>query len=390
MDRSDDINLPAATPWLSEAGAREIAQALDGQVYFVGGCVRDALLGLGGADVDMSSPLRPEVVTQRAQAAGLKVVPTGIDHGTVTVVAEGKGYEITTFRRDVETDGRRAVVSFSDNMAEDARRRDFTLNALYATPQGRVLDPLGRGVQDCLNRRILFIEDAATRIREDYLRILRFFRFHATYADPEAGFDTDALDAIARNTAGLETLSAERIGAEMKKLLSAPDPSRAVAAMRQTGCLMAVLPGSDDRYLGAVVHCEDILGLTPDPMLRLAGLGGAEAAARFRLSRAEARQLQDLTDAAYGALPLSEVAYRKGCSIARGAAVLRAAHAQAPPDLAVLARIDAAGSAVFPVTARDLMPALSGKALGAELDRLERLWIASDFTLSHEDLLTGR
>jgi poly(A) polymerase/tRNA nucleotidyltransferase (CCA-adding enzyme) len=387
MDRPDDVTLSETTAWLADKHAQAIAAALGGAVYFVGGCVRDALLGLGRADVDMATPLRPETVTAHAEAAGFKVVPTGIEHGTVTVVAGGTGYEITSFRRDVQTDGRRAVVAFSEDIAEDARRRDFTLNALYATPRGLVLDPLGTGIADCLDRRIRFIEDADRRIREDYLRILRYFRFHATYAKPQAGFDADALDAIARNTAGLETLSAERVGAEMTRLLAAADPAPAVAAMRQTGCLARVLPGSDDRYLAPVVHNADALSMAPDPILRLAALGGEDAATRFRLSRLAARRLRDLQAAASSAQSLAELAYREGAEIALGAAVLRAAFSETVPDPSVRPEIEAAARAKFPVTAKDLMPAFSGKALGEELARLEARWIASGFALSREDLM---
>jgi poly(A) polymerase/tRNA nucleotidyltransferase (CCA-adding enzyme) len=390
MDGPNDISLPPATPWLSDKATRAICAALGGQIYFVGGCVRDALLHQAGSDVDMATPLRPEQVTDKASANGFKVVPTGLAHGTVTIVAHGLGYEVTTFRRDVETDGRRAVVAFSEDMRDDARRRDFTLNALYATPEGHVIDPLGDGIRDCLDRRIRFIEDADTRIREDYLRILRYFRFHATYAAANAGFDPDALNAIAANSAGLETLSAERIGTEMLKLLSAADPAPAIAAMRQTGCLLRVLPGADDRYLGPVVHIAAEAAMPIDGMLRLAALGGDAPADRLRLSRENAKRLRRLSDAGYGATPLAEIAYRDGVDVARGAAVLRAALSEKPLTANTLAQIDAAGKARFPITAGDLMDEFSGKALGDELARLEALWIGSGFTLSRQDLLSGR
>lgn len=389
MDRSNDITLPADTPWLHDADAQAVCRALQAhgdRVFFVGGCVRDALLGLGGADVDLSTALLPAEVTERAQEASLKAVPTGIEHGTVTVVSGGKGFEVTTFRRDVETDGRRAVVSFSTDIAEDARRRDFTMNALYATPEGVVVDPLG-GVQDCLQRRIRFIEDADQRIREDFLRILRYFRFHAWYAHPDAGFDEDILAAIAENTPGLETLSVERIGIEMLKLLSAPNPAPALAAMRHTGCLQRILPGADDRWLGPVVDLEAKLGDAPDPILRLAALGGDAPAERWRLSRANARRLHDFVDAGYGALPLPEVAYRKGETVARGAAVLRAAlsdNALCDDDLKV---IHSAAQARFPIKAADLQPTFEGPALGRKLAELEARWIASDFNLTRKELL---
>ncbi|MEM1351845.1 MAG: CCA tRNA nucleotidyltransferase [Pseudomonadota bacterium] len=391
MDRPDDIMLPARTTWLSDAAVQSVCGAVGSggdPVYFVGGCVRDALLGVEGSDVDLSTPLHPEEVTARAEAAGLKVVHTGIEHGTVTVVADGKGYEVTSFRRDVQTDGRRAVVAFSADIAEDARRRDFTLNALYATPEGQVLDPLG-GLPDCLNRRIRFIEDAATRIREDYLRILRFFRFHAWYAETDAGFDPDALDAIAANADGLETLSAERVGSEIIKLLGAPDPAPAMAVMRQTGCLVRILPGSDDRFLAPVIYLETMVGLVPDPLLRLAALGGTDLAKRLRLSRAQAQRLEAFMAVAYSATPLAELSYRQGADIALAAAVLRAAMGEREVATSEIGSINHAAHQAFPVTAADLMPDYQGRNLGDKLNQLEQRWIASGFTLTREDLVTG-
>ena len=383
--------LPVSTAWLKDADTRAVYDALasdGGSAFFVGGCVRDALLGVPGADVDLSTPWEPQDVIRLAKAAGLKAVPTGIDHGTITVVSGGHGFEVTTFRRDVETDGRRAVVAYSTNIADDARRRDFTLNALYATIDGRVVDPLG-GVADCLNRRIRFIEDAGQRIQEDYLRILRYFRFHAWYSDPAAGFDPDALDAISANSDGLETLSAERVGSEMLRLLAAPDPTPAIAVMRQTGCLPRILPGSDDRLLGPVVHLGASIGAPIDSIVRLAAFGGEDVADRLRLSRADARHLNDITQAAYGPQPLAEVAYRKGSDVARAASMIRAALAQMPVNATDLEAITTATKAEFPVTAADLMPEYQGTALGEKLAKLEARWIESGFTLTREDLVTS-
>lgn len=365
----------------------EVLRAEGDQVYLVGGCVRDAILGIPGSDVDMATPLPPEAVTRLAEAAGLKVVPTGIEHGTVTVVAGHTGFEVTTFRKDVATDGRRAVVAFSTDIAEDARRRDFTLNALYATPEGRIIDPLG-GLEDCLARRIRFVGHARDRICEDYLRILRFFRFHAWYADPESGFDSDALDAIAANTKGLETLSAERVGQEMRRLLAAPDPSPALATMQRTGVLPRLLPGGDITLLGPALQIEAHLTLTPDWRMRLAALGGLDVAERLRLSSKDARHLTTLREAMSGGLPVSEIAYRSGYDLAAQTLVLRSALANHLPDPSALTPLKTAAQAQFPVRAKDFMPGLSGRALGAHLADLEQRWIASDFTLTREELMT--
>ena len=384
------MNLPADTAWLADPDAQAVCCAIEAggaHIYFVGGCVRDAVLGIAGSDTDLSTDAIPSEVTRLAKAAGFKVVPTGLDHGTVTIVAGGKGFEVTTFRRDVATDGRHADVLFSTDISEDARRRDFTMNALYATSSGKIIDPLN-GLDDCINRKLRFIEDAATRIHEDYLRILRFFRFHAWYVPAGDGFDADALDAIAQNTRGLETLSAERIGSEMKRLLAAPDPAPAVAAMRQTGCLLRVLPGSDDRFLGPVVHVAHELQYPDDPILRLAALGGTDTSDRLRLSRSETQRLDLLKALGYGAMPAGEMAYRHGSENAQAALILRAALSEQPipqVDLDAVARGDAA---VFPIKAHDLMPTFSGKALGDELTRLEHRWIASDFSMSAAALLS--
>ncbi|WP_299859913.1 CCA tRNA nucleotidyltransferase [uncultured Roseobacter sp.] len=389
MDRPDFAVIPADTAWLTDPAARAVCEALGAdQVFMVGGCVRDALLRLNGSDVDMATPLTPQEVVQRAEAAGLKTVPTGINHGTITVVAQGAGFEVTTFRQDVDTDGRRATVAFSTDIAQDARRRDFTLNALYATPEGRIIDPLG-GLPDCLARRIRFIENAQDRIREDYLRVLRFFRFHAWYADPENGFDAEALDAIASNTDGLERLSAERVGMEMRKLLAAPNPVPAVAVMHQSGVLSRVLPGGDPTLLGPVVHLEERLNRRPDWRLRLAALGGSDVQNRLRLSSKDAKVLAALKTAMGEMTPTPEIAYRQGFDIAASVVILRAALANESVDLNALEPLKTAASARFPIRAQDLMPALSGKALGARLEVLEQRWIASDFRLTREELMTS-
>ena len=389
MDRTHPFVIPGDTPWLSDPGVRKLGKAFDATgfaIYVVGGAVRNALLGLPGSDVDMSTNALPDQVTALAAEAGFKVVPTGIDHGTVTVISEGTPFEVTTFRRDVETDGRRAVVAFSDRIEDDARRRDFTMNALYADLSGKVIDPLG-GLPDLLARRVRFIEDPDARIREDYLRILRFFRFSAWYSDPDQGFDPDTLDAIARNLPGLETLSAERVGQEMSKLLAAPDPAPALATMRQINVLPIILPGSDDRFIAPLVHLETALAISPDWITRLAALGGSDAESRLRLSRADARKLATLREAAFGSETLPALAFREGVDIAQSALVLRCSLAERMPETAVLETIKDAAQRRFPVAAKDLMPEYEGAALGARLRQLEEAWIASGFTLSRDDLL---
>ena len=391
-----------AGDWLEHPGTQALCAALEAaghKALLVGGCVRNALLGQAVCDVDLATDAMPETVSALAAAAGFKPVPTGIDHGTVTVVAHGRPHEVTTFRRDVETDGRRAVVAYSTDIAEDAQRRDFTMNALYADRQGRVIDPLG-GLPDLTARRVRFVGDPETRIREDYLRILRFFRFHAACGDPEGGIDAEGLAACAALAEGLDGISRERIHAELRKLLATRDPAPAVAAMAQAGVLARVLPGADPRALAPLVHLEtghletghieagDLDAAGPPRWLRrLVVLGGDSSA--LRLSKAEARDLAALKTAIGSAESPAALGWRLGVALATDALLARGALLENPLPPAAMAEIRRGAQACFPVTAADLMPALQGEALGARLKALEARWLASNLSLSREDLLKG-
>jgi poly(A) polymerase len=370
-------------PWLTAPGPRAVMAAITGgghRAYFVGGCVRDAVLGAGPTDIDLTTDARPDRVTALCEATGLAVKPTGIDHGTVTVIVAGEPFEVTTFRRDVQTFGRHAVVAFADRLEDDAARRDFTMNALYADAHGDVTDPTG-GLADLSAGRVRFVGDAQSRITEDYLRILRFFRFHAWYGrgDP----DPAALTACAGGVPGLAALSAERVRTEVLKLLAAPDPRGALAAMAGAGVLAAILPGTATAPLETLIALEQ--GLPPDPVLRLASLGGPDPSARLKLSQAEARRLSRLTEAAGGPMPDHELGYRLGASDGRAAALLRAARGGPTPDPAAIAH---GAAARFPVRAADLMPGLSGEALGTRLAALEAAWIAARFKPTKSELLS--
>ncbi|MFD0859522.1 CCA tRNA nucleotidyltransferase [Roseovarius aquimarinus] len=375
-------------PWLTAAPLRAIFAAFEAaghRVWLVGGAVRNALLNEPVGDLDLATDAEPDAMLTLAEAAGLKAVPTGIEHGTVTLIAEGTPFEITTFRRDVETDGRHAIVAFTDDMTEDARRRDFTMNALYAAADGEVIDPLG-GLPDLMARRVRFIEDAGTRIREDYLRSLRFFRFHAQYGG-QRGIDPEGLAAVVENLDGLETLARERVGGEMLRLLAAPDPALAMAAMAQSGALARVLPGSDPAALAPLVHLEGEAHVSHDPIRRLAALGGEDLRDRLRLSRVDAARLETLREGAGRIERPGALGYLHGAEAARDILLLRSALLQQPLDAGALAAAARGARQVFPVAAADLMPALQGAALGARLKALEARWIASDFALSREELL---
>lgn len=282
-----------AADWLHSPALRAVFAALANsglETRVVGGAVRNALLDLPVGDIDLATQILPNDVMRLAAAAGLGAHPTGIDHGTITVVSGGMPFEVTTLRRDVETDGRRAVVAFTHDWAEDARRRDFTINALSCDAGGRVFDPVG-GLSDLRAGHVRFICDADERIREDYLRILRFFRFTALYG--RGAPDASGLAACAALKPGLAQLSAERIGSEMMKLLAAPRAGAIIQEMAASGILDAVLGFSGQpEHLQRLAAIETALGEPPDPMTRAAVLAisdghNADALAlRWRLSGA--------------------------------------------------------------------------------------------------------
>ncbi|MEY8119139.1 CCA tRNA nucleotidyltransferase [Falsihalocynthiibacter sp. BN13B15] len=356
------------------------------QAYFVGGCVRNALLGVATNDIDIATDAEPTRVLALAQENGIRAVETGIEHGTVTLVQGKTPYEVTTFRRDVETDGRRAVVAFSTNIKDDARRRDFTMNALYADSAGTVVDPLN-GLPDLLARRVRFIENAEDRIREDYLRILRFFRFYAWYGDPNTGIDAEGLAACSANLAGIETLANERIGAEMLKLLAAADPAPAVAAMAQSGVLSALVVGMDAKTLPILIHFETQNDVKPKSIRRLATLGGQEIEQSLRLSKRDAKQYNTLRNEIGSTSGAAALGYRLGAGSALDVLLLRSAVFETPPHPDAKSEVARGAAQVFNVSAADLMPNLSGAALGNALRKLEQEWINSDFVLSRHALI---
>ena len=283
----------ALAPAMADRAARRVVAALaaDGtQVRFVGGCVRDALLGRDVADIDLATPDPPERVIALLEQAKLKAVPTGLKHGTVTAVADGRPFEVTTLRLDVATDGRHAEVAFTDDWMADAARRDFTMNAMSLAPDGALYDYFG-GREDLAAGRVRFVGDARQRIAEDYLRVLRFFRFLAHYG--RAGPDAEAVAACREAAGRLGRLSAERVRTELLKLLAAPNPVPALTVMREIGVLAAVLPEA-----GELTRLLTLAGIDDrDPVRRLAALlddGGKEVARRLRMSNAEIARLAAL------------------------------------------------------------------------------------------------
>jgi poly(A) polymerase len=292
--------LPPA-PWTSRTDlARLIAALGPGNARYVGGAVRDTLLGIEVKDIDLATPLLPAEVMAKLDVAKIGHVPTGLAHGTITAILKGGPVEITTLRHDVSTDGRRATVAFAQEWQEDAARRDFTINALYADPAtGEISDFFG-GLDDLKAHRVRFIGDAGMRIREDHLRILRYFRFQARFGSQPA--DTASENACAELAATLKGLSRERIGMEMLNLLALPDPAPTVARMAELGVLGQVLPEADVAALAALVSEEVRQKIAPHALRRLAALLPADpaaaknVAAQFRLSGAQKKRLMSAAD----------------------------------------------------------------------------------------------
>lgn len=388
---------PLTADWLSAAPTVQVIAALEaarpGSARFVGGCVRNTIMGRAVDDIDIATQLEPDATLAALKAAGIRAIPTGIEHGTITAIVDHQPFEITSLRRDVETDGRRAVVAFTEDWAEDAMRRDFRLNALYAAPDGEIFDPVGGGYADALAGHVIFIGDADARLREDYLRILRFFRFNAWYG---AGFDADGLAACSRQRDGLEKIARERIWKELHKLLLAPQPRLAVEAMGESGVLDRVLPSHNG---AAALHdlelTEQLTGVQPDAVLRLMALLPRTAAAvqdtqqALRLSNQDAERLT-----MWAADNLPEPVGMKSKELR---ATLYWHGKQAVVDRAMLAGADVRDllAAVrmwrrpeFPINGDDALAAgLEGREIGQALSRVARIWVNSDFELEREALL---
>jgi poly(A) polymerase len=379
-------------PWIGDAATRAVMDALEGQARFVGGCVRNALLGLEVGDVDIATPLLPAEVIERIEAAGLRAVPTGIDHGTVTAVSGGRPFEITTLRRDVETDGRHATVEFSDDWIQDARRRDFTINTLLADRDGQVYDPLGLALADLQARRVVFVGDPDRRIAEDHLRILRFFRFHAFYgAGPP---DVEALRACRKAAAKISTLSKERITQEFFKILSAPHPDEVLALMFANDVLNELrFPEYDPAFMSNLCAFQDRYGLAfiAARLLALAGIEERNIETLARVLLIPKVFVKDMT-AVRGVLALPDlsdeqavrVAVYKFGRVATAQALMielandRVMNGFAPAALNIIQKWDIPA---FPVRGEDLIAQgiKPGPELGSRLAALEEEWIASGF-----------
>ncbi len=415
---SKKLTLPSEySGWLNLAGLQKLFEILErgGEETRVnGGAVRNSILGETIGDVDLSTTLTPDKVLQRLEEAGVKAIATGLSHGTITAVIDNHAYEITTLRSDIETDGRRAVVEFGRSWVEDAGRRDLTMNALYCDRYGNVFDPLD-GYQDLVSRNVRFIGEASQRIEEDYLRILRFFRFFARYGEGRP--DGEGLKACARLKEGISSLSAERVWMELKKILSVRDPARALLWMRTTGVLTQTLPESEKwgiDFVSDLISAEQNLGWDVDIMARLQIMlppnpeKMEELAGRLKFSRVEKKRLlewvkAELPNSAISKIDLEKIIYRDGKKAIHDRLrneIVRQRHiARETDDALVKAEkfINLLGwtsnwqRPVFPLKGRDLRKAGvdSGPKMGEELKRLEEEWVDSGFLMSRAELLAG-
>jgi poly(A) polymerase len=405
----------AGESWFEAPDLQKIMTLLnaDGaEARVAGGAVRNSLMGLATTDVDIATDLRPEAVMERARAFGIKAVPTGIDHGTVTLVVDGRPFEVTTLRRDISTNGRHAEVAFGTDWQEDANRRDLTINALYADKNGDVIDLIG-GLADIETRTVRFIGKAEDRIAEDYLRILRYFRFFACYGAGRP--DADALRSMARLKDGLKHLSAERIWSELKKLLSADDPGRALLWMRTTGILTLILPETEkwgiDEVPG-VIETARVLKWPVDPLLRLAAMVPPDGerlktmAERLRLSRQEAAFLADWAAAPkvpgkIASTAFARMLYRSGkdglvTQLKLSLATARTKAASDPQQMTEVARLQglltqaqAWEKPQFAVSGSDVLAlgVAAGPHVGKMLKLLEDEWVDGNFNADRQTLL---
>lgn len=401
---TNDMPLPVADklspcPWAGDVALGRVLDTLNNggvTTRIVGGAVRNAVMGRPVADYDLTTALTPDAVTARAVAAGLKVVPTGIDHGTVTVVAHKRGFEVTTLRRDVATDGRHAVVQFTDDWIEDARRRDFSLNTLLADYDGTIYDPLGTGLADARAGLIRFVGDPAARIVEDYLRILRFFRFQAHYGSGD--MDTGALDACRQYAPQMRTLSRERVTTEVMKWLGAENPIPSLKKSIEYNVLNVVLESIFDvqglsrliplqRAVNAVDICARLHALASGAVDKLVDC--------FVLSSNQIKFLRAISDVIIQDVPtpqnLRAAVYTHGLApvIQRVLINMAAAQITTPPDFTDIQKWVVPA---MPVTGGDLIALgyTPGVAMGDLLRVMERAWVESDFTLSRDALLALR
>lgn len=377
------------TKWLRNPSAQKLSKLYKNfgyQVLFVGGCVRNTILKMPVTDIDLATDAQPEEIIKIAKENNIRFVPTGLAHGTITLIIDNKNYQITTFRTDFDHDGRYAKVEFTESLLLDASRRDLTINALYCNHVGEVIDPLN-GLDDIKKQKIKFIGNPNERIKEDNLRILRFFRFQAIYGNKNLEIDSIALEACHNHKSKLAALSKERITSELRKILSAPNPLEVIIKMNETGVLNELFQNVSIDSLEAYLKTEEKFKININWLGRLLSLQVTQEEESLKLTRCEFKFLKQTKSAIENQIHVLEFSYYNGVENGKIYSILQNFRHNIILSKNLLNQINSLATKKFPITAKDLMPEISGKKLGEALRSLEDRWIKSNFTLSKKDLL---
>ena len=377
------------TKWLRNPSAQKLSKLYKNfgyQVLFVGGCVRNTILKMPVTDIDLATDAQPEEIIKIAKENNIRFVPTGLAHGTITLIIDNTNYQITTFRTDFDHDGRYAKVEFTESLLLDASRRDLTINALYCNHVGEVIDPLN-GLDDIKKQKIKFIGNPNERIKEDNLRILRFFRFQAIYGNKNLEIDSIALEACHNHKSKLAALSKERITSELRKILSAPNPLEVIIKMNETGVLNELFQNVSIDSLEAYLKTEEKFKININWLGRLLSLQVTQEEESLKLTRCEFKFLKQTKSAIENQIHVLEFSYYNGVENGKIYSILQNFRHNIILSKNLLNQINSLATKKFPITAKDLMPEISGKKLGEALRSLEDRWIKSNFTLSKKELL---
>ena len=377
------------TKWLRNPSAQKLSKLYKSfgyQVLFVGGCVRNTILKMPVTDIDLATDAQPEEIIKIAKENNIRFVPTGLAHGTITLIIDNKNYQITTFRTDFDHDGRYAKVEFTESLLLDASRRDLTINALYCNHVGEVIDPLN-GLDDIKKQKIKFIGNPNERIKEDNLRILRFFRFQAIYGNKNLEIDSIALEACHNHKSKLAALSKERITSELRKILSASNPLEVIIKMNETGVLNELFQKVSIDSLEAYLKTEEKFKININWLGRLLSLQVTQEKESLKLTRCEFKFLKQTKSAIENQIHVLEFSYYNGVENGKIYSILQNFRHNIILSKNLLNQINSLATKKFPITAKDLMPEIRGKKLGEALRSLEDRWIKSNFTLSKIELL---
>jgi len=377
------------TKWLRNPSAQKLSKLYKNsgyQVLFVGGCVRNTILKMPVTDIDLATDAQPEEIIKIAKENNIRFVPTGLAHGTITLIIDNKNYQITTFRTDFDHDGRYAKVEFTESLLLDASRRDLTINALYCNHVGEVIDPLN-GLDDIKKQKIKFIGNPNERIKEDNLRILRFFRFQAIYGNKNLEIDSIALEACHNHKSKLAALSKERITSELRKILSAPNPLEVIIKMNETGVLNELFQKVSIDSFEAYLKTEEKFKININWLGRLLSLQVTQEEECLKLTRCEFKFLKQTKSAIENQIHVLEFSYYNGVENGKIYSILQNFRHNIILSKNLLKQINSLATKKFPIIAKDLMPEINGKKLGEALRSLEDRWIKSNFTLSKKELL---